>query len=486
MRWTVEQVAGALGVETPKDLNPLARMASVSIDSRTIHPGELFFAVRGPRHDGHSFVAQALASGALAGVVDQARWAGYPEAIRGQLFPVEDTFVALQNLARSACRLWRASRPGRRLAAITGSAGKTTTKEVLAAILATRFRVLKSEGNLNNAYGLPLTLLRLDEEDAAVVELGMSERGELTRLAKIAEPDLGVVTNVAPVHLEFFSSVDEIALAKRELIEGLAGPQPVAVLNADDARVARLADGFRGRVLTYGLSAGAMFRAEAIEDRGAEGTAFDFVAPAGRTRVELPLPGRHNVYNALAGLAAASEWHIDAEMAQRAFAVLKPAHMRGEILQFEKGFTVINDSYNSNPVALASMVDLLATAPGYRRRILAAGEMLELGPTAAEVHREAGRHAGLKRLDWIIGVGGQSKELVNGAMLEDHPSERTQFFPSSEEAGTFLTGLIAQGDLLLVKGSRCVRMEKIIDALKTRYALVGGRATVETSGRRRG
>ena len=179
MRWTVEQVAGALGVETPKELNPLARMASVSIDSRTLHPGELFFAVRGPRHDGHSFVAQALASGALAGVVDQARWAGYPEAIRGQLFPVEDTFLALQNLARSARRFWRAARTGRRLAAITGSAGKTTTKEVLAAILGTRFRVLKSEGNLNNAYGLPLTLLRLDEEDAAVVELGMSERGEL-------------------------------------------------------------------------------------------------------------------------------------------------------------------------------------------------------------------------------------------------------------------------------------------------------------------
>ncbi|MGH9704382.1 MAG: UDP-N-acetylmuramoyl-tripeptide--D-alanyl-D-alanine ligase, partial [Candidatus Acidiferrales bacterium] len=357
MRWTLEQVADALGVETPKGLNPLARMAGVSIDSRTLRAGELFFAIRGPSHDGHNFVAQALASGAVAGVVEQARWAEYPEAIQDQILPVPSTFTALQHLARNVCRAWRAARPGRRLAAITGSAGKTTTKEILAALLAARFRVLKSEGNLNNDYGLPLTLLRLDEEDVAVVELGMSARGELTRLAEIAEPDLGVVTNVAPVHLEFFSSVDEIALAKRELIQGLAGTHPVAVLNADDARVARFAEGFRGRVLTYGTAASASFRAESIEDRGAEGTSFDYVSPTERARLDLPLLGHHNVNNALAALAAASEWGIDAEIARGVLGALKPANMRGEILQFEKRFTVINDSYNSNPLALASMVD---------------------------------------------------------------------------------------------------------------------------------
>jgi UDP-N-acetylmuramoyl-tripeptide--D-alanyl-D-alanine ligase len=485
MRWTVEQVASALGVETPKDLNPLARMAGVSIDSRTLRAGEMFFAIRGPSHDGHSFVAQALASGAVAGVVEQARWAEFPESIRDQILPVPSTFAALQHLARSVCRAWRDARPGRRLAAITGSAGKTTTKEILAALLAARFRVLKSEGNLNNDYGLPLTLLRLDEEDVAVVELGMSARGELTRLAEIAEPDLGVVTNVAPVHLEFFSSVDEIALAKRELIQGLAGSQPVAVLNADDSRVARFADGFRGRVLTYGTAASAAFRAEAIEDRGAEGTSFDFVGPAGRARFELPLLGRHNVYNALAALAAASEWGIDAEIARGVLAALKPANMRGEILRFEKGFTVINDSYNSNPLALASMVDLLAATPGYRRRILAAGEMRELGSTAAELHREAGRHAAVKKIDWIIGVGGHARELANGAMLEDHPSDQALFFATPEAAGNFLSGIMTRGDLLLVKGSRGVRMEKIIEALKTRFALVGARPTVEAGGPKR-
>ena len=481
MRWTVEKVAGALGVAPPKGLDTLARVAGVSIDSRAVQPGELFFAIRGPRHDGHSFVADALAAGALAGVVARDRAAEYPKPVQARLFAVEDTLLALQQLARSVSRAWREARPGRRLAAVTGSAGKTTTKEILAALLAARFRVLKSEGNLNNDYGLPLTLMRLEEEDAIVVELGMSRRGELARLATIAEPEIGIVTNVAPVHLEFFSSLDEIALAKRELIQGLAGPQPVAVLNADDPRVSRFAEGFRGRVLTYGTSPGAAFRAERIEDRGAEGSAFEFVAPAGRARLELPLVGRHNVHNALAALAAASEWGIGAEVARGAFAALKPASMRGEVLRFEDGFSVINDSYNSNPVALASMVELLAATPGYRRRVLATGEMLELGPASRELHREAGRAAArLKNIGWIFGVGGDAAELVHGAIEAGHPEDQAQFFPSSQEAAAFLAGFIASGDLLLVKGSRGVRMERIVEALRAKYALKDERAAGET------
>ena len=472
MRWTVEEVAGALGVAPPKGLDPLARVAGVSIDSRAIQPGQLFFAIPGPRHDGHSFVSEALAAGALAGVVARKRAAEYPEAIRPKLFEVEDTLASLQQLARAVLRAWRGARPGRRLAAVTGSAGKTTTKEILAALLAARFRVLKSEGNLNNDYGLPLTLMRLEDEDAIVVELGMSRRGELARLATIAEPEIGVVTNVAPVHLEFFSSLDEIALAKRELIEGLAGPQPVGVLNADDPRVSRFAEGFRGRVLTFGTSPRATFHAEGIGDRGAEGSVFEFVAPAGRARLELPLVGRHNVHNALAALAAASEWGIGAEEARSVFATLKPASMRGEVLRFEEGFSVINDSYNSNPVALASMAQLLAGTPGYRRRILAAGEMLELGPASRELHREAGRAAArLRKIDWIFGVGGDAADLVRGAVEVGQPKDQTQFFSSSEEAAAFLAEFIARGDLLLVKGSRGVHMEKIVEALRAKHTV---------------
>ena len=290
MRWTLAEVADALGVAVPPGADSVARLAGVSIDSRTVKPGELFVAIRGPRHDGHNFVATALAQGALAGIVARDRLGEYTEEIRGKLLVVDDTLRSLQELAQRYCDAWRAAKPGRRMAAVTGSAGKTTTKEILAALLAARFRVLKSEGNLNNEYGLPLTLFRLgDEHDAAVVELGMSHRGELARLAEISRPDVGVVTNVAPVHLEFFSSIDEIALAKRELIEGLGGAEPVAVLNADDARVSRFAEGFRGRVLRFGLSDSAEFRAENIEDRGVEGSGFDYESPEELGRLRLPL-----------------------------------------------------------------------------------------------------------------------------------------------------------------------------------------------------
>src|ERR1700722_4896125 len=233
MQWTIAQVAGAVGARTGAGLDPVARVAGVSIDSRTVHAGELFVAIHGPRDDGHDHVAGALERGAFAAMVAEGQVGRYGEDVRAKCVVVADTFVALKGLARAVREAW-----GGKIAGVTGSVGKTTTKEILAALLGARFRVLKSEGNFNNEYGLPLALLRLEPEvEAAVMELGMSHRGELRRLAEICEPEVGVVTRVAPVHLEFFASVDEIALAKRELIEGLAGPAPVAVLNADDERV---------------------------------------------------------------------------------------------------------------------------------------------------------------------------------------------------------------------------------------------------------
>lgn len=473
MRWTVADVANALGVAIPSRADSVARLAGVSIDSRNLRRGELFVAIRGPRFDGHDFVSAALQAGAAAALVDAQRAGEYPEEIRGRLLASEDTLRGLQELARAYCDEWRKAKQGRRIAAITGSAGKTTTKEILAALLAARFCVLKSEGNLNNEYGLPLTLFRLnDEHDAAVVELGMSHRGELTRLAEIARPDVGVVTNVAPVHLEFFSSVDEIALAKRELIEGLGGSHPVAVLNADDSRVSKFADGFRGRVLRYGLSETAEFRAENIEDRGMEGSIFDYESPDDLARLRLPLAGRHNVANALAALAAASEWGITAAIAKKALAAIHPASMRGELLKFASGFAVINDCYNSNPVALERMIDLLVSTPGYRRRILVAGEMRELGPTSGELHERTGKYAAEKReVDWIFGVAGDAERIVQGAIKAGHPAERTQMYASSEEAARELTEFVAPGDLLLIKGSRGVHMESIAAALIEKYPL---------------
>src|SRR3989441_6591586 len=282
MRWTIAQVAGALGTRPGTGLDALARVAGVSIDSRTIRAGELFVAIHGPRHDGHDHVAGALERGAIAAVVAEAHLPKYAGWISDRCIAVADTFVALKQLARAVREDWKG-----KIVGVTGSVGKTTTKEILAALLGAKLRVLKSEGNLNNEYGLPLTLFRLEEtHQAAVLEMGMSRRGELARLAALARPDVGVVTRIAPAHLEFFVSVEEMPLAKRELIEGLNGPGSVAVLNADDPRVAAFAVYAPGRVLTYGIEERADFRAEAIEDRGALCSSFTAVLPGGRTRLE--------------------------------------------------------------------------------------------------------------------------------------------------------------------------------------------------------
>jgi UDP-N-acetylmuramoyl-tripeptide--D-alanyl-D-alanine ligase len=483
MRWTVEEVARALGVTPPGGLDTLARLAGVSIDSRSVARGELFVAIHGPRHDGHNFVVAALDAGALAAVVAQDRVAGFAEPVRSKLFPVAVTLGALQGLAQAVRTRW-----GRRLAAVTGSAGKTTTKEILAALLASRFRVLKSEGNLNNEFGLPLQLLRLDDSDeAAVVELGMSHAGELRRLAEIARPDVGVVTRVAPVHLEFFASVDEIALAKRELIEGLAGRESVSVLNADDSRVACFAEAAPGRVVTFGFASGADFRAERIDDHGADGSKFDFIGPAGRARLTLPLAGRHNISNALAALAAASVWDVGVAEAKEVFPCLEPAGMRGRVLRYDAGFSVINDCYNSNPVALAAMIEILVHTPAYGRRILAAGEMLELGRTSSELHREAGRAAAAAgKLDWIVGVQGDAESFVRGAIEAGHSAARAKFIGSSAEAAGFIADLLAPGDLMLVKGSRGVKMERIVEALDARFPRLNATPVARGTSKERG
>ncbi len=470
MRWTIAQVAGALGARPGAGLDPVARLAGVSIDSRTVRAGELFVAVHGPRHDGHDHVASALDQGALAAVVAESQSSRYGESVRNRCIVVGDTFEALKQLARAVREAW-----GGKIAGITGSVGKTTTKEILAALLGAKLRVLKSEGNFNNEYGLPLTLFRLEEaHQAAVLEMGMSRRGELARLAAIAHPDVGVVTRVAPAHLEFFASVDEIALAKRELVEGLNGRESTAVLNADDPRVAAFGAFAPGRVLTYGIDAPAFFSAAAIEDRGAMGSAFDYVSPEGRVRLELPVPGRHAIYNALAALAAASVWNIGAAEAQSVFRTLRVPAMRGELLQFSNGAALINDSYNSSPAALHAMVSVLAATPNFQRRILAAGEMRELGAASPALHREAGIFtAKTGKVDWVIGVEGDAERIVEGAVAGGISRARTKFFSSSQEAAKFLEEFIAPGDVLLVKGSRGVKMERIVEALLSRNAVPG-------------
>jgi len=467
MRWTLKQVADAVEGKQGLGLDSLARLAGVSIDSRTLRAGELFVAIHGPNHDGHDYVAAVMESSALAAVVAEPLVSKYPGWIQDRCITVPDTLEALHKLARAVRKEW-----GRKICGITGSVGKTTTKEILATLLGAKLRVLKSEGNFNNEYGLPLTLFRLEEtHDVAVLEMGMSYPGELRRLAAIAQPDGVIETRVTPAHLMNFSSVDEIALAKRELVEGLNGANSVAVLNADDSRIAAMAKAAPGRVIFYGAEKPADYNAEEIEDRGALGSAFTLVHRGKRARMEMSLPGRHVVSNALAAIAAASVWNVGIVDAQKVLPSLRPPAMRGELIRFTNGFALINDSYNSSPAALQAMIGLLAATPGFSRRILAAGEMRELGPSSAALHREGGVFAAKTgKVDYVIGVQGDAAQIVEGAVTAGVPRERSRFFATPVEAAKYLVGFVKPGDLLLVKGSRSVKMERIVEALLAHFA----------------
>lgn len=470
MQLSMGEVAAILG----GSCGVSARIArGYAIDSRTIEPGQLFFAIRGPRFDGHEFVAQAFDRGAVGAVVAHVFREQAPPAFAPALIPVPDTTEALHQLARAVRRKW-----GRSLVAITGSVGKTTTKEMIAAVLAQRFSVQKSPRNLNNFYGLPLTLLALEPaHDLAVVELAMSAPGEIAHLTRIAEPQVGVVTNVAPVHLQFFDSVDSIALAKRELTENL-NSSATAVLNHDDVRVRRFAEGFAGRVVTFGFEEGAQFRAQEIRGGQGGGSQFRVAAPGLTCEIHLALAGRHNVENALAAIATASLFGIPPTDLQQPLATFQTLPQRSEILTLPGGITVINDSYNSNPVAMERMLETLAAWPGARRRIVVAGEMLELGITSPDWHRNIGRRCAESGVDWLLAVQGDARFFLEGAAEGGMPAERAQFFPNAEQAGEFCRTFLVPGDVLLLKGSRAVGLEKVTELLQPpQMSLLGKRDT---------
>jgi UDP-N-acetylmuramoyl-tripeptide--D-alanyl-D-alanine ligase len=425
-----------------------------SIDSRTVGAGELFFAVKGERLDGHDFVSAALERGAAAAVVRKDQLNRY--SAKSRLLVVDDTLAALQTLATAVKKVW-----GKPLVGVTGSAGKTTTKEAIAHVLASRWRVLKSEGNFNNHFGLPLMLLKLEpEHDIAVIEMGMSHAGEIRALAKIARPEIGVVTNVAHVHLEFFDSIAGIARAKYELIESLPA-SGTAVLNADDEYVSQFGRDFKGRVITYGTKATADVRCENVRTCGAEGSEFDVVVAGGREHARLPLVGEHNILNALAAVAAGLARGMKPSDAVAALATLAPPDKRGQVLQLGN-ITVINDCYNSNPKALKAMVDALAAMKA-GRRIVVAGEMLELGPTGEAMHRAAGQHVAEKKIDVLVGVRGLAQAMVEGAR---QAGTRSEFVVTPEEAGEWLARETRDGDVVLLKASRGVKLEKALETWK--------------------
>src|SRR5215467_7055515 len=329
--WRIAEFAGAKG-----DFDQDLVATGYSIDSRTINSGDLFIALQGERFDGHEYVAAALEKGAVAAVVQKGREVnGDPK----RLIVVDDSLRALQSLGAAARRLW--AKP---LLAVTGSAGKTTTKEILAHLLMTRFRVMKSTGNLNNHIGLPLQLLKLEpEHDVAVVEMGMNHLGEIRALSTLAHHDLAIVTCVAPVHLEFFHSLADVARAKYVIIETLH-PGGVAVLNADDEYVCQFGRDFKGKVVTFGIRRAADVSARNVKLNGAEGSTFELVVGSVEERVTFPLVGEHNIYNALAAAAAAMERGVTPSQAAVALSSIRAPDKRGQVLHVG-GATIINDCY---------------------------------------------------------------------------------------------------------------------------------------------
>lgn len=447
--------ATAARLRGPVNESQLAAMRAIgwSIDSRQLNPGDLFFAVKGENFDGHAFIETVFDKGAVAAVVSES--IALPSC---PVLEVPDTITALQQLAASARERW--TKP---VVAITGSAGKTSTKEIVAALLSSRFRVSKTLGNLNNHLGLPLTLLRLDQAaDIAVLELGMNHAGEIRALAAIARPQIGVVTNVGYAHIEAFSSIDGVAAAKRELIEALP-PEGVAVLNADDPRVALFKH--PGKVVTYGIAPNAAIRAVDVHtDTQSSTFAVNGVAFATR------LTGRHAVSNILAGLAVASLFDIPFIDLVNPVRELTPGKMRGERCEWN-GVTILDDSYNSNPEAARAMLDVLA-AEKAERRIAVLGEMLELGSWADKLHRELGEYAAGLGIDILIGIRGASRQMVEQAVaagMGKHTlvgSRAALFFDDPEPAGDFLRSIVQPGDTVLFKGSRGTHVERALATME--------------------
>ncbi len=469
MRLTLAEAALSCGakLEAPASAAGVGAFVAqgYSIDSRTVAAGELFFAVRGERLDGHDFIANALDRGAIAAVVSVARVGGLPDAVlAAPLLIVEDPLQALQSLAAHVRRHW-----GGRVVAVTGSAGKTSTKDAVAAALGAGFVVLKSKGNLNNGFGLPLQLLRLEpEHEFAVIEMGMNHAGEIAQLARIAVPDWGVITNVGVAHIENFpDGQGGIARAKYELVESLPA-SGVAFLNCDDPYVGQFGRDFPGKAVYFGAGPCADPQIVAIRESSHPEMAclqIDLVSNGQHATLNLPLLGRHNASNALAALAVAREAGVPLADAIAALETLTPGDKRGEVLSLA-GATIINDSYNSNPEALRSMIQTLAARPALRR-ILVAGEMLELGSHAPALHAECGRAAAEAGIDVIVGVRGNAEHLVLAASDAGISGVAAIFLPDADAAGQWLKENLKLGDVVLVKGSRGVRLERAIETLRS-------------------
>ncbi|HKY19591.1 MAG TPA: UDP-N-acetylmuramoyl-tripeptide--D-alanyl-D-alanine ligase [Vicinamibacterales bacterium] len=436
-------------------------VSGFSIDTRTIQAGDLFIAIRGERFDGNTYVGEAIRKGAAGALVSDAGLVGQPALASTPLITVTDTVSALQRLAN---RVRRES--GTAVVAVTGSAGKSTTKEITADFLSARYRVFRNRGNLNNHIGLPLSLLELrTKPDIGVFELGMSHFGEISALVKIAEPEVRVWTNVGPAHLEFFGTVDAIADAKAEILEG-ADKDALLVANADDDLVMRRASRFAGRIRTFGVERPADVRALAVRDLGIDGTAALVRTPIGEAEIRTSLPGTANLSNVLAAAAVAIRFDVPLDDIVRRAAALKPVARRGEITRIGT-MTLVDDSYNSNPIALSRALAMVAGDTRHPRRIAILGEMLELGEAGPSLHRTSGEEAARAGLSELVAVGGENaRELAAGALSAGMAAGSVHYVEDSSQAADIAVAVVKPGDLVLVKGSRGIRTEVVVDRLR--------------------
>jgi len=466
--WLAAAVAGRIVSGDPEQV-----VGNVVTDSRSLQAGDLFVALKGPRFDGHTFVEQAFAQGAMGAVVE-AEWIGAGAGLKTRpytvgspaLVEVGDTTVALQDLAHAVREA-----ADTKVIAITGSAGKTTTKDTIADFLSASYRVVKNRGNLNNHIGLPLSLLQLrDHPDVAVMELGMNHAGEISTLVAIADPDVRVWTNVGDAHLGFFDSPDAIADAKGEILER-AEPHDVLVCNADDPYVMARARRFAGRIVTFGEAEGASIRATAIEDRGIDGMRARVTTPHGEGTLETPLLGRGNLSNVLAATAVALDFGIPLDTVADRASRLRASDRRGAVHRLRGGVTLVDDSYNSSPTALKRALDVIAKEGRAARRVAVVGEMLELGAYAGDMHRESGRVAASAGLAALFAVGGApARELADAAVAAGMDASAVGYFEKSDAAAPAIAAAIRAGDVVLVKGSRGTRTDLIADRIAEEFA----------------
>jgi UDP-N-acetylmuramoyl-tripeptide--D-alanyl-D-alanine ligase len=447
----------------PRNLHAETAFTGVTIDSRNVRDGDLFIAIAGERHDGHDYVFDALDRGAAAAVVSR-NWLSEHKrrSVRGRpLIPVNDTVEALQALSQ-----YHRQRLGLPVVAISGSNGKTTTKEMTASVLRTRYRAMRSESSFNNHIGVPLTLLRLRRShEVAVVEMGMNHRGEIAHLCSVAEPTAGVITNVCAAHLEFMGDLDGVAEAKAELAEAI-GPHGFLVLNADDPKVSAMRNRSEARIITFGLENDADIRGEIVEfSRGI----FPVFRINGGPPIHLEVPGTHNVMNGLAAAAVGDAMGCMPEQVQEGLEAYKGARWRTEIVEAD-GIVVLNDSYNANPASSSVALQLLSDFENgdSHRRIAVLGDMLELGDTAGQSHQEMGEESAGSGIELLVAVGDFASEVIKGAVNAGLPSELTISSGDVNEAWKELEPRLREGDLVLVKGSRRVGLDQLVEQICNR------------------